>query len=184
MKYGRVSHPFQVNSSCLRCSVKSYLIQDLSKSCMCEHKYVILVVLIIFLPRVDGMPSWPAFGCQPKYRSSTWFLVDTLFNVFLDIANFQHFFLYFNRKRCLNAKKWFRLGNGVWSLHIFWFKYTIYVIRQHYCFSKDVPPKNVDFEWLKKHWFIFSRWVTFPKKFFNHWGYLIQLRPQVPAQVV
>ena len=35
-----MSHLFQVISSCLRCSDKSPLIQDLSKSCMCEHKYI------------------------------------------------------------------------------------------------------------------------------------------------
>ena len=40
---GRVSHLFQVNSSCPRCSDKSYLIQGLSKSCMCEHLLLFII---------------------------------------------------------------------------------------------------------------------------------------------
>ena len=43
---GQMSHPFQVISSCLRCSDQSHLIQGLSKSYMCEH---------VWLPRYASM---------------------------------------------------------------------------------------------------------------------------------
>ena len=59
---GRMSHPFQVNSSCLRRSNKSYPRQDLSNSYMCEHTYTFKWLLL--LPIVGGIQKWKLISKQ------------------------------------------------------------------------------------------------------------------------
>ena len=48
-----MSHLFQVISSCLRCSDKSYLVQGLSNSCMCKHIQIALKLCVLFQNTVN-----------------------------------------------------------------------------------------------------------------------------------
>ena len=59
----QMSHHFQVISSYLRCSDKSYLIQDLSKSYVCEHLLQLFTTFLNFsVARAGRLKGRPDLG--------------------------------------------------------------------------------------------------------------------------